>query len=60
VDPKLLRPAEVEYLCGDSTKAREHLTWDPEVNFKKLIELMVDSDLELVRSSPKAAVATSN
>ncbi|HEV3139038.1 MAG TPA: GDP-mannose 4,6-dehydratase, partial [Vicinamibacterales bacterium] len=45
-DPKLLRPAEVEHLIGDSTKARQELGWQPEVDFRRLITMMVDADLE--------------
>ena len=46
IDPSLLRPAEVNHLCGDSSLARERLGWRPRVNFRKLIEMMVDADLE--------------
>jgi GDPmannose 4,6-dehydratase len=45
VDQRFVRPAEVDYLCGDATKAREQLDWTPKVTFKDLIEMMVDSDL---------------
>jgi GDPmannose 4,6-dehydratase len=45
IDPKLVRPAEVDYLCGDASKARKVLGWVPEVTFKQLIEMMVDADL---------------
>ena len=45
VDPSLLRPAEVEHLLGDSTKARNELGWEPKVSFRQLIEMMVDADL---------------
>jgi GDPmannose 4,6-dehydratase len=45
VDPALLRPAEVDHLLGDSTKAREQLGWTPHVNFKQLVEMMVDADV---------------
>lgn len=45
IDPKLVRPAEVDYLCGDASKAKELLGWTPQVNFKQLIEMMVDADL---------------
>jgi GDPmannose 4,6-dehydratase len=48
VDPKLLRPAEVEHLIGDSTKARTVLGWKPTVDFAGLIKMMVDADLERV------------
>ncbi|HVW36680.1 MAG TPA: GDP-mannose 4,6-dehydratase [Pirellulales bacterium] len=47
-DPALLRPAEVNHLCGDSSKAREKLGWKPKVSFRELIEMMVDADLARV------------
>ena len=50
VDPKFIRPAEVDCLCGDATKAREKLGWEPEVSFEELIKMMVEADLELVRA----------
>jgi GDPmannose 4,6-dehydratase len=46
VDPALLRPAEVDYLCGDSSYAREKLGWKPEVAFEQLINMMVEADLD--------------
>lgn len=46
IDPKFVRPAEVDLLIGDSTKARQQLNWKPKVSFKQLVEMMVDSDLE--------------
>jgi GDPmannose 4,6-dehydratase len=49
VDRSLLRPAEVEHLIGDATKARRILGWEPEVNFEQLMRMMVDADLELLR-----------
>jgi GDPmannose 4,6-dehydratase len=48
VDKKLFRPAEVDYLLGDSSKGRRVLGWKPRVNFKQLVEMMVDADMELV------------
>lgn len=45
-DPRYLRPAEVELLIGDSTKARTHLNWEPSVTFEQLVHLMVDSDIK--------------
>jgi len=48
IDPKLLRPAEVDLLLGDSSKAREKLGWKPTVDFKGLVRLMVDSDFKLL------------
>lgn len=49
IDPSLLRPAEVHELCGDASKARRELGWEPEVRFNELIAMMVDADLERVR-----------
>lgn len=46
-DPKFFRPAEVDLLIGDSTKAREQLGWKPEVEFDELISMMVANDLQL-------------
>jgi GDPmannose 4,6-dehydratase len=46
VDPAFLRPAEVDQLVGDASKAREQLGWEPRVSFKELVEMMVDADLE--------------
>ncbi len=46
-DPKFMRPAEVDLLIGDSTKARKELGWEPEVGFPELIKMMVANDLEI-------------
>ena len=48
VSEDLLRPAEVEHLIGDPTKAREKLGWEPSVNFEELVKIMVNADMELV------------
>src|SRR5437868_10594146 len=48
-DPRYYRPAEVDLLLGDASKARENLGWQPKVNFKQLVSLMVEHDLELAR-----------
>jgi len=45
-DPAFLRPAEVDHLIGDAAKARNLLGWEPEVNFEKLVAMMVDADIE--------------
>lgn len=45
IDPRYYRPAEVDSLLGDASKAREKLGWEPKVRFKELIELMVDADI---------------
>ncbi|MGM7719639.1 GDP-mannose 4,6-dehydratase [Metabacillus sp. Hm71] len=46
IDPKLIRPAEVDILLGDPQKAKEKLGWNLEVSFEELIKMMVDSDLK--------------
>ena len=51
-DPSLLRPAEVEHLIGDSSKARQVLGWTPSVEFAALVRMMVDADLERLRTAP--------
>jgi GDPmannose 4,6-dehydratase len=48
IDPRFLRPAEVEHLVGDYSKAREKLGWAPRTSFEEMIRLMVDLDLELL------------
>ena len=48
-DPRYLRPAEVDILLGDASKARHALGWEPKVDFRQLVRLMVDHDLELAR-----------
>ncbi|MEP7342936.1 MAG: GDP-mannose 4,6-dehydratase [Acidobacteriota bacterium] len=45
VDPRYFRPAEVDLLIGDATKAKEKLGWQPEITFKELVRTMVDADL---------------
>ncbi len=52
VDESLYRPAEVDHLLGDATKARRELGWEPTVSFEELIRTMVDSDMERLRSHP--------
>lgn len=49
IDPRYFRPAEVEYLHGDSKKAKKHLGWAPEVTFRQLVRMMVDHDLNLAK-----------
>jgi GDPmannose 4,6-dehydratase len=46
-DPRFFRPAEVDLLVGDATKAREQLGWRPEVDFESLVERMVQHDLKV-------------
>ena len=46
-DPKFYRPAEVDLLIGDASKARERLGWKPGIDFDQLVKIMVDHDLEV-------------
>jgi len=48
-DPRFLRPAEVDLLIGDSSKAKKKLNWKPDVNFKELVGMMVDSDIKMIK-----------
>ncbi len=50
IDQRFVRPAEVDLLIGDPAKAKQDLGWQPKTSFSELIELMVDSDLELLKS----------
>lgn len=49
VDPDFMRPSEVDHLCGDATKIRNALGWEPEVGFEELVTMMVDEDLKLAK-----------
>jgi GDPmannose 4,6-dehydratase len=49
VDPRYYRPAEVDLLVGDSSKAAQALGWEPETSFERLVETMVEADLERLR-----------
>jgi len=59
-DARYTRPSEVDVLLGDPTKARDELGWKPEVDFKGLVKLMVDHDLELARREKFAQGYSSN
>ena len=54
-DQRFLRPAEVDHLVGDATKARAELGWQPSVDFTRLVTMMVDADLERLRAVPSPA-----
>jgi GDPmannose 4,6-dehydratase len=54
VDPQLFRPAEVEYLLGDATKAQQKLGWIPKTTFEELVHMMVEHDLQ--KNMPSYAV----
>lgn len=51
-DPRFLRPAEVDLLIGDASRARQRLGWQPKIGFGQLIEMMVDADLEAEQKAP--------
>lgn len=51
IDPKYYRPAEVDLLVGDASKAKRVLRWTPQTTFKDLVQLMVDADLQMIGSA---------
>ncbi len=53
LDPSLIRPAEVDHLIGDASKARSTLGWRPEVDFRSLVHQMVDADLARLSTVPR-------
>lgn len=55
-DPRFMRPAEVEMLIGDASKARDVLGWEPTVDFQGLVKMMVDNDLEEQRETGGLAI----
>jgi GDPmannose 4,6-dehydratase len=54
VDPRFLRPAEVDHLIGDATKGKNKLGWTPKVDFEGLVKMMVDADIARLTASPAA------
>jgi len=52
IDPRYYRPTEVDYLLGDSSKAKAAFGWEPKVGFEQLVQIMVDADLELLGVTP--------
>jgi GDPmannose 4,6-dehydratase len=55
IDPKFYRPAEVDQLVGDATKAHKKLGWTPKTKFADLVRLMVDTDVQLLKSQSAGA-----
>ncbi|MCS7032340.1 MAG: GDP-mannose 4,6-dehydratase, partial [Gloeomargarita sp. SKYG116] len=49
IDQRFMRPAEVDLLIGDATKARQKLGWQPRTSFPELVQMMVEADLQLVK-----------
>jgi len=52
IDPHYFRPAEVDYLLADASKARNELGWEPKVTFNELVKIMVDADMEMTGIKP--------
>ncbi|MFC1466906.1 MAG: GDP-mannose 4,6-dehydratase [Candidatus Brachytrichaceae bacterium NZ_4S206] len=55
IDPKYYRPAEVDLLIGDASKAGRVLGWEPQVNFEQLVRMMVDADLQALQNDERKA-----
>ena len=52
LDPAFIRPAEVDKLLGDPSRAKQDLGWEPKVSFQEMVAMMVDADLERFAKSP--------
>jgi len=59
IDPRYYRPAEVDLLIGDYSKAKRQLGWEPRTKFTDLVKLMVDADVELLRRHCKGEIKVS-
>jgi GDPmannose 4,6-dehydratase len=55
IDPAFLRPAEVDHLIGDASKAKRLLGWEPSVSFEQLVAMMVDADVDALSGAPRVA-----
>src|SRR5438876_4026098 len=60
IDPRYYRPAEVDLLIGDYSKARRQLGWEPKTKFAELVKLMVDADIELLRRHRQGQIRVSS
>ena len=56
LDPRYLRPSEVDLLIGDASKAKRQLNWEPKIKFKELVRLMVDADIQLLKDHREGRV----
>ena len=54
IDPRYFRPAEVDLLLGDASKAKKDLGWTPKTSFPALVEMMTDWDLKLAQREQRA------
>jgi GDPmannose 4,6-dehydratase len=59
LDPRYYRPAEVDLLIGDYSKAKRHLGWEPKTRFADLVKLMVDADVDLLRRHREGQIKVS-
>jgi GDPmannose 4,6-dehydratase len=55
IDPRYFRPSEVNQLLGDYSKAKRLLGWEPQINFKQLVEIMIDADIKIAENEAKLA-----
>ena len=60
IDPRYYRPAEVDVLIGDHSKARKQLGWEPKTRFADLARLMVDADIKLLKDHQEGRIKVSN
>jgi GDPmannose 4,6-dehydratase len=60
IDPRYYRPAEVDLLIGDYSKARRQLGWEPRTKFKELVRLMVDADIKLLKDHLDGKIKVNN
>ena len=58
IDPKYFRPAEVDLLIGDASRAKKDLGWEPKVRFKELVKIMVDADIDLLNRQLSGKIPT--
>jgi len=56
IDPRYLRPTEVDLLVGDASKAQRHLGWKPATKFKSLVKLMVQADIDLLKAHQEGRI----
>ncbi|MBI5869810.1 MAG: GDP-mannose 4,6-dehydratase [Actinobacteria bacterium] len=56
IDQRFVRPAEVDLLIGDATKAKEKLGWEPQVSFSEMIQMMIENDLKIVQEEIDAGI----
>jgi GDPmannose 4,6-dehydratase len=60
IDPELFRPAEVDHLVGDASRARQELGWEPSVSFTELVDMMVEADIARLSGTHVGAAPTAS